>query len=202
MLDVGTGDGEFLGVAKAGGFDAVGTEPSATGAGMAAARGHEVRVGTLEEIDFGERCFDLATVWHVLEHVPRPDEILRRVHRLLTPSGLLFVAVPNEEWMLFPYRLGWRRSSRPMSALVWGEEIHLTHFQPQTLKRALSQAGFEVIGFGVDDVDLERTTWKALKRAVNRRLAALFDWHCSTAMYAICRKGIGESDAKGRLGEL
>jgi hypothetical protein len=198
LLDIGTGDGEFLDVARAAGYDVVGTEPSATGAGLASARGHDVRTGTLEEIDFGDRRFDLVTVWHVLEHVSRPGNFLLRAHRLLRPGGLLFVAVPNEEWILLPRRLRWYSSRHPLPRLVTGEEIHLTHFQPPTLKGALCRAGFEPIGFGVDDVDLIRTTRTWLKRVVNRGLSAVIGWHLSTAMYAIVRKPVERGTERGR----
>src|SRR5262245_56028728 len=190
LLDIGTGDGEFLGVAKAAGFEAVGIEPSTTGAGLTSARGHDVRIGTLEEIDFKDQRFDVVTVWHVLEHVPRPSDLLRRARELLKPHGLLFVAVPNEEWTLFRYGLGWSLVGprpRRMPRLVPGEEIHLTHFQPRTLKGVVKRAGFALIEFGVDDVSLDRTAKDWVNRAANQLLSTLTGWHLSSAMYAVAR---------------
>ena len=191
LLDIGTGDGEFLSVAKAAGFEVIGTEPSTTGTRLASARGHDVRIGRLQEIDFKDRRFDVVTVWHDLEHVSRPNNLLRRIHELLKPDGLLFVAVPNEEWILFRRGFEWRRVPRGMPRLVPGEEIHLTHFQPRTLKRALKGAGFALIAFGVDDVDLERTAKERLKQTANCLLSTLMGWHLGPAMYVISRKTEG-----------
>ena len=42
-----------------------------------------------------ERKFDNIILGHVLEHVADPVELLMRVKKWLTPSGMVFVAVPN-----------------------------------------------------------------------------------------------------------
>lgn len=44
-----------------------------------------------------EREFDHITLAHVIEHVPDPDALLRRLFRWLKPGGSLFVEVPNAE---------------------------------------------------------------------------------------------------------
>jgi SAM-dependent methyltransferase len=187
LLDVGTGDGAFLGYAKAAGFQAVGLEPSPVGSALARAAGHDVRVGTLDEAELAAGSFDVITAWHVLEHVQAPVAFVRRIAALLSPEGLLFLAVPNEERVLLPRRLGWR-GGPDLGPLVPGEEIHLVHFQPRTLRDALSRAGFGVIGFGVDDVDTRRSFRNWLKRAVNAAVASATGWHLSTAMYAVARR--------------
>ncbi len=72
LLDIGTGDGHFPAAARESGWEVLGTEFSDDGAARARARGIEVLVGQLENIDFADRKFDFITLWHVLEHVPAP----------------------------------------------------------------------------------------------------------------------------------
>ena len=40
-------------------------------------------------------CYDLVSLFDVLEHIPRPQHLLREAHRLLRPGGLLVIKVPN-----------------------------------------------------------------------------------------------------------
>ena len=186
LLDVGAGDGYFMDVAKAGGFSTYGTELSLTGAGYAEKRGHQLLRGQLKDIDFNGLKFDAITLWHVLEHLPNPGEALSIISALLGPGGIFALAVPNEDNHLFRYRTGLKKSSNPLGPIVWGKEIHLTHFQPATLRAALRDHGFEVRGFGVDDVYWDRSPANLAKLAMQKSLSALFRWHFSMAMYCIC----------------
>jgi ubiquinone/menaquinone biosynthesis C-methylase UbiE len=189
LLDIGAGDGHFLSVARAAGFSCLGTELSQNGAERARAEGHEVLVGQFTELDLGGREFDVVTMWHVLEHVPNPGETLERVWQVLRPGGQFLVAVPNEDNAFVNDRLGFRRGrGAPIQPPAWGQEIHLTNFQPATLRRALRRAGFRVERMGVDDVYLNRSARNLAVLAAQKGLNALSGWHFSMAMFAICRK--------------
>lgn len=188
LLDVGAGDGSFLDLAKNAGFVTMGTELSETGAKLARDRGHEIRLGQLLDIDFQGQTFDAITLWHVLEHLPDPGKAMARVLSLLQPGGIFGLAVPNEENQLFRHRCGLVKAANPLGSLAWGEEIHLTHFQPATLRRALRSAGFEILRFGVDDIYLDRSAKNLGKLALQKTLNAFLSWHFSMAMYCICRK--------------
>ncbi len=186
LLDVGAGDGYFLDMAKDGGFSTYGTELSSTGAGYADKLGHRLLLGQLKDIDFGGLKFDVITLWHVLEHLPNPGEALSIISGLLDPGGIFALAVPNEENHLFRYRMGLKKCPNPLGPIVWGEEIHLTHFQPATLRSALRARGFEVRDFGVDDIYWDRSVKNLAKLAMQKSLSALFGWHFSMAMYCVC----------------
>ena len=43
----------------------------------------------------GESTFSGVVLWHSLEHMGRPREIVTEAARLLRPGGILFVAIPN-----------------------------------------------------------------------------------------------------------
>lgn len=188
LLDVGAGDGYFLDLAKDAGFVTVGTELSETGANLARERGHEILLGQLLGIDFQTRTFDVITLWHVLEHLPDPGKAMARVHSLLKPGGIFALAVPNEENQLFRHRCGLLKVANPLGVMTWGAEIHLTHFQPATLRGVLRRAGFEVLSFGVDDIYQDRSRKNLAKLAFHRTLNAGLGWHFSMAMFCICRK--------------
>lgn len=188
LLDVGAGDGFFLDLAKGAGFSTHGTELSSTGADYAEQRGHHLMLGQLRDIDFKGEKFDVITLWHVLEHLPDPGEALSIVHALLEPGGVFAVAVPNEENALFRYRVARRKSANPLGPIQWGKEIHLTHFQPETLRAALRDSGFDVRKFGVDDVYWDRSASNMAKLAMQKTLSAFLQWHFSMAMYCICTR--------------
>jgi 2-polyprenyl-3-methyl-5-hydroxy-6-metoxy-1,4-benzoquinol methylase len=51
--------------------------------------------GDLQDIDFEERTFDMVILWHVLEHMDDPLSVIKKLYNLLTPEGIIIVAVPN-----------------------------------------------------------------------------------------------------------
>jgi len=51
-----------------------------------------VAVG-IEEIPLLDACADLVICRNALDHMPRPEEALRQIHRLLKPDGVFFLSV-------------------------------------------------------------------------------------------------------------
>lgn len=185
LLDVGTGDGYFLDFARHD-FEVEATEIAHTGAAYALERGHAVHVGSIFDERFEHRQFDVITLWHVLEHMPNPGEVLKRLGKLLKPDGLLVIAVPNEGWPLFKARVG-RGHIHPFGKLVSGNEIHLIHFTPGTLKRSLEQLfGFRVLKFGVDDVHISGRRRRLPDYWASRISSRLTGWHWDSAMLVVC----------------
>ena len=189
LLDVGAGDGRFLEAAKAAGYMVAGTEVSTAGVAYARQRGFEVHLGQITELDLPEKSFDVATLWHVLEHVPDPGEVLRKVYSLLRPGGTILVAVPNEDNYFVRHRFGKGRNS-PFDPLQFGGEIHLTYFQAATLQAALRTAGYHVLKLGVDDAYYIRDGKMRAKLAFPQSLALLFRW-ISRSQCMWSRSGLG-----------
>jgi len=137
VLDIGTAGGSFLAVAKRGGWDVDGIEPSRWLCRWAKNHyGLDVRPGTLEEHHFPPESFDLVTLWDVLEHMPQPEETLAACERLLKPGGLLVVNFPDIGST--PARLMGRR-------WVFLLAVHLWFFNHRTMQRLLEAKGFRVI---------------------------------------------------------
>jgi 2-polyprenyl-3-methyl-5-hydroxy-6-metoxy-1,4-benzoquinol methylase len=151
LLDVGCAEGAFLEVARAAGFETLGTELSPHGAARTALRlGIPIHRGELASARFSAGSFSAVTLWHVLEHVLRPDETLAEARRILEPGGRLVVAVPNRRCPVFgaAYRVA---RGEPLHLYHPDDrEQHLHHWEPRSLRAALDRHGFEVVKLAPD----------------------------------------------------
>lgn len=86
VLDVGAGDGTLLDALHARGREALGLERAGGRPDVLAA-----------EVTDLDGPFAAIVFWHSLEHLRRPAAALEQAARLLTPRGVLVVAVPNSE---------------------------------------------------------------------------------------------------------
>lgn len=183
LLDIGTGDGFFLSMLGSR-YIINSTEISESGALYAKQRGFSPRIGDFMDLDYANEVFDVVTLWHVLEHVLRPGDLLRKIQTVLKPDGLLALAVPNEHYNIIFN--AW--SEKPLGDLEFAREIHLTHFTPGVLRNYLQANGFDVLEFGVDDVHVERNFKTKLLFHSSKQLNRLIGWHCDKAMYFIARR--------------
>lgn len=192
-LDIGAGDGTFLRKTKEAGFSVIGTELSETGAAYIRQAGIDVRIGQFMEITLPDSEYDLITLWHVLEHVPDPGAVIARIRKIIAPHGVLVIAVPNEDHSIWRKRLMPWNHKTAFGPSTFGEEIHLTHFQPSTLKGLLRAHQFRVAYFGVDDFYSDRSFLKRIKVGFYAELARIAGWHPAVAMVAVGRPlGIAE----------
>lgn len=53
-----------------------------------------LRVGDATTCDWGEEHFDLILLHDVIEHVPDKGRLLRKIHDILAPGGIVFVGFP------------------------------------------------------------------------------------------------------------
>jgi 2-polyprenyl-3-methyl-5-hydroxy-6-metoxy-1,4-benzoquinol methylase len=96
VLDVGCGNGSFLGLMRSAGWDVAGLETDPKAAKLASERlGIPVRTGQLCQETYETGSFDAVTLHHVIEHVYDPPGLMAECRRILKPDGLLVVATPN-----------------------------------------------------------------------------------------------------------
>ena len=136
-LDVGCGSGAALGVARALGWQVAGIEPDADAASKARRFAEGIHVGDVLSAPFEAGRFDLVTAFHVLEHVPDPVAMIRRMIEWLAPGGLLVVEVPNAGGL-----------AAQLFGSAWsGLELprHPSHFTPASLTRAVELGGGRVV---------------------------------------------------------
>src|SRR5207244_9126597 len=97
--------------------------------------GVQVAVGTLPQVAFPKDSFDLVTLFHVIEHVPNPHEVLAEVFRILRPEGAVVLQVPNvDSWQFKMLGAGWSALDIPR---------HLIDYPRDAMVRLLRDSGFE-----------------------------------------------------------
>ncbi|HCW07423.1 MAG TPA: methyltransferase [Cytophagales bacterium] len=135
LLDYGCGTGEFLAEMKKKGWNISGIEPSDIAHTKAELKTEEKIHRTIFEID-KEKPFDVITLWHVLEHVHNPNEILTALGSYLNKTGTIIIAVPNcESYDAIHYNSFWAAYDVPR---------HLWHFSKENLKTILVKNGFKL----------------------------------------------------------
>ena len=160
LLDAGAGIGQFLDHARPYFAEVTGTEVSRSAIAVAQRQfGLRLHSGSLETVNADALgLFDVITLFHVLEHVPDPDKALDCARELLSPGGVLVLAVPNDldaakqrikAWLgrrgVERYR---RLGSLVLPRLVLDgstDEIHVSHFRVPVLRKALAARGFRTV---------------------------------------------------------
>lgn len=81
-----------------------------------------------------EGAYDVITLWHVMEHLEHLNDTWERLYRLLSPKGVLIVAVPNcSSFDAHKYGGQWAAYDVPR---------HLWHFTPGTMQQFGAKHGF------------------------------------------------------------
>lgn len=137
MLDLGSGWGYFLAVAKERGWITYGLEPLPASSVYARARfGLNIITDTLREDTFPPDSFDVVTSFQVFEHLPNPRENLQYLHRMLREGGLVVIEVPNfATWTMKIMRARHRHFVPD----------HLNFFSLDTLSQLLVNNGFSIV---------------------------------------------------------
>jgi len=134
LLDVGCGNGSFLANMKRLGWLVEGVEVDPKAVIQARSKGVEVWCQTLQEKRYPDNFFDAITLFHVIEHVHEPLEMLAECWRILKKGGLLILTTPNTQSLGRKiFREYWRGFEPPR---------HLYLFCRASLARAVELSGF------------------------------------------------------------
>jgi SAM-dependent methyltransferase len=138
LHDIAAAGGAFVLEAKLSGFDAFGVEPTPRFAEHARTElGVDVRDGRLEDLELEPASLDVATMWHVLEHIPEPRATLEGLRERLKPGGTLVAEVPNVESVAAAQQEARWTHLDP--------DVHVIQFSPATLRLMLERSGYQVV---------------------------------------------------------
>lgn len=137
LLDVGCGSGALLGLMKKRGYRVMGVDFSSEAAAVAQdENGVQVVVGSLHDAALPEASFDIVTLFHVMEHVTNPRDILQEVVRILRPGAAVVLQVPNiDSWQFRIFGAKWYGLDIPR---------HVIDYSSDAILRLLSETGFAV----------------------------------------------------------
>ena len=134
LLDIGCGTGDFLAFMENKSYQVFGVENNKNAAATCAKKGLKV-FKALDKVS--EKGFDMISLWHVLEHLPNPEDVVAKGYSLLSERGILVVAVPNfDSHDRRYYKHDWAALDVPR---------HLWHFTAKGLEEMLAKAGFELV---------------------------------------------------------
>ena len=130
LLDVGAGTGAFAAYMKRAGWQVTSLEPDKLAREKAVIlHGLDVQDASIL-FTLKEDQYDAITLWHVLEHVHALHQYIDQLKKILKPSGLIFIAVPNfTSDDASRYKEFWAAYDTPR---------HLYHFSPSSMNKLLA----------------------------------------------------------------
>jgi SAM-dependent methyltransferase len=138
LLDIGCGRGDFLTFMKAQGWQVTGLEVSPQLVEITRKRGIACNLGNVTELTFPPKSFDVITFRDVLEHIPTPpQEILKICNIWLKDGGIIYIKVPNLDWIDGTLGKVFKRGFDPA--------VHLHHFSQRALSLCLAKSGMQPV---------------------------------------------------------
>ncbi len=136
IIDIGCGTGYFAGFMKNKGWNSAGIE-SDPDAKRFAENNFGLHVYNLKHLDkFDPGEFDSVTMWHVLEHLFHPGDILTKIHSLLKNKGTCIIALPNRDSLdARYYKEMWAAYDVPR---------HLWHFNIESFNTLIKKSSFQI----------------------------------------------------------
>jgi len=137
LLDVGCGTGDFLQIAQKNKWTASGIEPNEKARTIANTKTSNSVFEVDHLLKIKPNSFNVITLWHVLEHLPKLDEHISILRSLLKPEGTLIIAVPNyNSYDAKYYKEFWAAYDAPR---------HLWHFSQSSVSKLVEKEKMKVV---------------------------------------------------------
>lgn len=140
LLDIGGASGVFAALFHNEQWNSVVVDPAEEGLFIKKKLGITYIAAPMEKVEL-ETQFQLASLNYVLEHLVDPTVVLRRIRRLLSPDGMLFIEVPDVS----------NFETLPEEHDIFNS-CHLWMFGRTSLEALLNQVGFKVCSIKVGTV--------------------------------------------------
>jgi 2-polyprenyl-3-methyl-5-hydroxy-6-metoxy-1,4-benzoquinol methylase len=136
VLDIGCGFGGSIGYHLKRGCDAYGVEADSNIKKIIDHYGFNIKNGLFSYKDYKKNSFDYVTLDQVLEHMVDPVHTLKDISKILKPTGVLVINIPNSKsWGARLFKSKW---------IHWHIPYHLQHFSKQSIQLAAKQAEFNI----------------------------------------------------------
>ncbi len=174
VLDIGCGEGLFLKWMKGMGWRVDGCEIGEQAVKRAEqCLGQRIHDGEFKNMSHSDHSWDVVMLWHVLEHVSNPVELLKYIGSVITTNGLLVVAVPNaSSWQARLFGSHWFHLDPPRHRYSFGFD-HLTRMARQSGWKVMESHHFslEYNPFGWAQSFLNSLGWRrdAMYETLKRR---------------------------------
>lgn len=198
LLDIGTGTGYFAETMSKRGWEVTATEKSMHAREYAKTHLHldilpESALFTLPSTT----TFDVITLWHVMEHLEQLNQTWERLRELLSPNGVLIIAVPNSQsYDAQHYQETWAAYDVPR---------HLWHFTFETMRESGKKHGFALTAYYTMPFDAFYVSMLSeknrarhlsfLRGFIQGLLGLVSTWtnknHSSSLIYIFHKQGIG-----------
>jgi 2-polyprenyl-3-methyl-5-hydroxy-6-metoxy-1,4-benzoquinol methylase len=186
ILEVGSGPGHFLELAKSRGCSVVGVEFNRVAADLASSKGLEIHDSLAAALDQDHR-FDRVFAFHVLEHVKDPVAFLQQLCELTKPGGTIGLSTPNQDGpvkyidpciqnMPPHHATRWSRSSFKALADRVGCRIQRAVREPLTPESAYYYSIYWVGSVLGGDSRWRTSLRRGLGNLLQRAFAAYFRW--------------------------
>jgi 2-polyprenyl-3-methyl-5-hydroxy-6-metoxy-1,4-benzoquinol methylase len=137
LLDVGCGTGDFLQIAQQNNWNVSGIEPNGQARHIANQKTNNSVFETEQLSKFKKQNFDVITLWHVLEHLPKLEEQITTLKGLLKEKGFLIIAVPNyKSYDAKHYKNFWAAYDVPR---------HLWHFNQKSIAKLFEKIDMHIV---------------------------------------------------------
>lgn len=150
LLDIGCAFGDFLDCAVKRGYRPFGTEVSEEMANLVRTRrDYPVSSRPLEDLQLGEKQFDVITFVDSFYYFEEPVKTLRQCHKLLKPSGELLMRVVNRNGMARMYHSVSRvlnfQKKEPADMPFWTTDDAISCHSRRSLTELMNKSGFRIV---------------------------------------------------------
>lgn len=139
LLDVGCALGFFVEMASNAGFDAYGFDPAiyATGEARKLVGRKRIKQGTIQDVEYTVKSFDVITLCDVFEHLGDPRKDLDKIYSWLKDDGIILIATGNSD------SLAGKMLKRRWTFYIPPQ--HLFFFNKNNADKLLIEAGFSPV---------------------------------------------------------